>query len=98
MRYLTDDEVRAVRVTNEARDEAAAIQRLFCEVNGIQAPGAAPTQSFTAIFDSNGGMVLKPLCRHERTTQTIGPTTDQINHYCRDCCASWTTFPHRGEG
>lgn len=32
-------------------------------------------------------------CSHLNRTLSIGPTTDQRNHYCPDCGALWTTWP-----
>ncbi len=36
-------------------------------------------------------------CYHERATTNVGPTTDQINHWCPDCGATWTTYPDRAQ-
>lgn len=57
IRLLTEDEVRAIRVTHEARDEAAAIQRLFCAVNGFPAPGAPDPEARGADFEPVGRFV-----------------------------------------
>jgi hypothetical protein len=40
---------------------------------------------------------LYSACAHQHATLSIGPTTDQRNHWCPDCRLAWTTFPTDAE-
>jgi hypothetical protein len=40
-----------------------------------------------------GAVRVANACEHARETKTVGPTTNQIAHWCPDCGAAWTTWP-----
>lgn len=72
-----------------------------CPKRGLQvavAPNAAagpyPTLMRPATPQDMVGYVrLGAVCWHDKATKTMGPTTDQINWWCRECGAMRTTHP-----
>lgn len=47
------------------------------------------------IVQGDGITLVLGACSHDNEQTTVGPTTDQINHWCPDCRRHWTTWPDR---
>lgn len=48
------------------------------------------------IVQGEGITLVIGSCIHDNEQTSIGPTTDQINHWCPDCGSTWTTWPSGG--
>jgi hypothetical protein len=72
------------------RDDFASFARAGAPTHPAEpAPHAAQGVPLSSTYKVQIGQQ----CPHPRAAITIGPTTDQQNHYCPDCHTSWTTWP-----